>query len=399
MKDKIYQKLEEVKTKFANHFIADDQAPTFARKKQLRLSILIFGLVVMAMIIAYNTGVNLSHKSPSSSAESRESGSMTTKIDINKLAEGVKNETLWIEQASKELDEVKERQKQNESSSIELSKIVNENKVGKTEFEEALKQLEANMDSKYNARLQEEIAKLEKAKEYTGLLEVSPLKAKKQLKLKKIGDYIPAGSYVSARMISGVDAGVGVTAAADPRQVILRITGKAISAGYGKNYLTTDKLMGCILQCKAKGDLSSEKTYLQAVLMTCARSVNEVVEVPIKGYIVSSGKDGIRGEMVSREGHLVAQSFLSGLIGGIGGGVAQTQPGYAISGGVMMQEKEKTKNILYKGLGSGVINSTSMAADYLIKRAEQYHPIISVNEGTEVEVVFQEGFSLEEDAS
>ncbi|MEQ5075624.1 hypothetical protein ABN197_16955 [Providencia alcalifaciens] len=33
-------------------------------------------------------------------------------------------------------------------------------------------------------------------------------------------------------------------------------------------------------------------------------------------------------------------------------------------------------------------------SEYLIKRAEQYHPVIPIGAGVEVTVVFQEGFQL-----
>ena len=216
--------------------------------------------------------------------------------------------------------------------------------------------------------------------------------------VRKIGTYIPAGSYVEAKMISGVDAGIGIVAEADPRQVLLRITGKAISAGYGKEYLTTNALLGCIVQALAIGDLSSEKAYLKPVVMTCARTENTVIEIPVKGYVTSNGKVGIRGEIVSREGDLVAKSFLSGLVGGLGSGISQSYaPGYALSNGFAVKSgSESLKNILGQGVGKGVGDSSSRLSDYLIKRAEQYQPVISINEGVGVDLVFQEGFSLED---
>ncbi|MFW2168115.1 conjugal transfer protein TraB, partial [Enterobacter cloacae complex sp.6722794] len=46
------------------------------------------------------------------------------------------------------------------------------------------------------------------------------------------------------------------------------------------------------------------------------------------------------------------------------------------------------------GLGGGVQQSGKMLSEYLIKRAEQYHPVIPIGAGVEVTVVFQEGFQL-----
>jgi conjugal transfer pilus assembly protein TraB len=154
------------------------------------------------------------------------------------------------------------------------------------------------------------------------------------------------------------------------------------------------------VQCQAVGDLSSEKAYLKPVVMTCADSPHTVIEIPVKGYVTSNGKVGIRGEIVSREGDLVTKSFLAGIIGGVGSGASQFyEPGYALSGGFAVKQSgaDAAKNILGSGVGKGINESSSRLSDYLMKRAEQYQPVISIDEGVTVNLVFQEGFSMKEE--
>jgi conjugal transfer pilus assembly protein TraB len=108
---------------------------------------------------------------------------------------------------------------------------------------------------------------------------------------------------------------------------LLRITGEAVSAGIGSDYLKTNRLIGCLLSAKAVGDISSEKAYLDGVLMTCALDKHRAIEIPVKAYITSNAKSGIREEVVSREGDMVLKAFLSGIAGGVGNGVSQmSQP-------------------------------------------------------------------------
>ena len=45
------------------------------------------------------------------------------------------------------------------------------------------------------------------------------------------------------------------------------------------------------------GDISSEKAYLKSVLLTCAKDTRTVVEVHVKGFIISNGKWGLRGKV------------------------------------------------------------------------------------------------------
>jgi conjugal transfer pilus assembly protein TraB len=307
----------------------------------------------------------------------------TTKITIEDLAKGVKNETLWTEEAEKEVASVKQTQIETKSDVRKLQQYVETDKVSKDELAEIIKNVQTSIEGKYNKLLDEEIAKIrEQTAQKLAIDQMESQSFVRKTKIKKVVDYIPAGSYVEAKLISGVDAGVGTAASADPRHVLLRITGMLTSAGFGAEYLKSDRLVGCLLQAQASGDISSEKVYPQAVLLTCAKDKQTVVEIPVKGFVNSVGKAGIRGEVVSREGDMVLKSFLSGAVGGFGSGVAQySQPHLNVAGGALFSEGQSAKNIAMSGLGSGFASSSDRLADYFIKCAEQYQPVISINEG------------------
>ena len=391
--------ISKLKSSLHEYFVADGTDNDEVRKKHLRIAgalaigivaILGFAIILTAVIDkpAQQNTDTLTHLTPS------ESGPDTTKIDIKNLATGVNTEQLWLERAEQEIWALKSKEDENNARQSQLSEYVNTETISKKDLAVILKDFEEKIEAKYTDQLKQ-MEQQQNPTTITNPIEVITPKIKT---VRKIGSYIPAGSYVEAKMISGVDAGIGIVAEADPRQVLLRITGKAISAGYGKDYLTTNALLGCVVQCQAIGDLSSEKAYLKPVVMTCARTASTVIEIPVKGYVTSNGKVGIRGEIVSREGDLVVKSFLSGLVGGLGSGISQGyEPGYALSNGFAVKSgAESVKNILGQGLGKGIGESSNRLSDYLIKRAEQYQPVISINEGVSVDLVFQEGFSLEE---
>ena len=48
-----------------------------------------------------------------------------------------------------------------------------------------------------------------------------------------------------------------------------------------------------------------------------------------------------------------------------------------------------------QGVGEGIKKSSDNVADYLIKRAEQYQPVVSIASGKEVELVFVSGTYLD----
>jgi conjugal transfer pilus assembly protein TraB len=210
----------------------------------------------------------------------------------------------------------------------------------------------------------------------------------------KTSEYVPAGAYAQAVIISGVDASVGAAAQSDPRPVLLRIKGPAVSSIYDGNSQETD-LKGCLITGAASGDLSSEKVYVKLVNMTCSKSEDLVYETAVKGYVAGQGKSGVRGNVISRAGDIVTKSFLAGLIGGLGQGLsAKVAPPLNFSNGLTTQGTMSTEDVAKKGLGQGISSSGDRLANYFITRAEQYQPVVSIPSGIDVEVVFVEGFHL-----
>lgn len=309
---------------------------------------------------------------------------------------GVKPADKWARDAQRKMEEMRQEQSEsNKKLTLASEELAKQRQIHEEQKLRFLEELQA---------VRQEMAQLRQMK--SNNVEVAKEELKKTMhvynkperKIKKISEYIPAGSYVPAKMISGVDVSVGITSGADPRQVLLRVVGEVVSTGFGDKYLRNDKLIGCVIQAQATGDLSSEKAYLKPVIMTCAKDEENVLEIPVKGYITSSGKVGIRGEIVSREVDFVTKSFLAGMVSGIGRGLSDlSQPDTSItSSGFALNAKKTAKELASAGIGEGISNSSGMLSDYFIRRAEQYQPVISINEGTDVTIVFQEGFKIED---
>jgi len=107
--------------------------------------------------------------------------------------------------------------------------------------------------------------------------------------------------------------------------------------------------------------------------------------------MVGSGKAGVRGEVVSREGSLVTNAAIAGTLQGLAGAVSSLQNSKidddAGAAGIARQ----------LGIGSlagGAENAAGTLAEYYIRRAEQYQPVVSLYGGTKVELVFMEGVDL-----
>ena len=208
---------------------------------------------------------------------------------------------------------------------------------------------------------------------------------------RRLESWLPAGSYADAVVLAGVDASAGVSSQGDPRPVLLRLTGPARSAAEGGEALEAD-VSGCTLTGAAYGDLSSEKVYVRLRTLTCTGPEPQtVIETEVAGFVAGSGKAGVRGPVVSREGALVEKAFLAGLISGAGESAANLlQPqGSGEDGAASLADLGRA------GLGAGAESAGRRVADYLIRRAEQYQPVIQLQTGTRVTVVFIEGARLD----
>lgn len=204
--------------------------------------------------------------------------------------------------------------------------------------------------------------------------------------------WVPALSYASAKIISSVDVQVGVATQANPKPVLIKIKGKAMSAFFKGKQLLAD-IKGCKVNGGAIGELSSEKVYIKLSKIVCAVSDNEVVEIPVKGYVAASGSSGARGRVVMREGDLVTKSLFAGMLSGIGSAYSQSlAPPLTFGGGTTTQNTISFQDAGKRGLGVGLESSSNSLSEYLMKRAEQYQPVITIPSGIDVEVVFLEGF-------
>ena len=213
---------------------------------------------------------------------------------------------------------------------------------------------------------------------------------------KPVSAWLPAGAHASAIVLAGVDASAGVSSQGDPRPVLMRITGPAWTAAEDGTAMQVD-VDGCTVTGAAHGDLSSEKVYVRFRTMTCAGpEPGTVVETDVAGFVAGSGKTGVRGPVVSREGALVEKAFLAGMVSGLGQGVAQAfQPQAVATGTGAAVANTGLGDIGRAGLGAGAGSAGQKVADYMIRRAEQYQPVVQLQAGTKVTLVFLEGARID----
>ena len=113
------------------------------------------------------------------------------------------------------------------------------------------------------------------------------------------------------------------------------------------------------------------------------------------GYIAGSdGKAGIRGIVASKNGKLLARSLMGGVFAGLSNVAnpqnrqAQVNPFYP---GSPQVSPPNMGEMFTSGMAQGATTALDRLSQYYIDRAEQLQPVIQVDAGQVVDIVFTEG--------
>ena len=229
-------------------------------------------------------------------------------------------------------------------------------------------------------------------------LTVALTNSKKNKALKTVDNTIPAGAFAGAVMVGGVDASTSIQASSDPRPVLLRVT----DPGTLPRKFKSD-LCGCHVLAACYGDISSERVYMRLEKLTCTeRKTGELVEMNVNGYVAGEdGRAGLRGVVVDRAGESMRNAAVGGFLSGMGGFLSQSRSPITFSPSNGLAETNPMTNpeILKFGAAKGASNALEKYADFYIKRAEQMQPVIQIQAGRKVDIVFTQGVAFEDSAA
>ncbi len=207
---------------------------------------------------------------------------------------------------------------------------------------------------------------------------------------KEVRSYVPSGSFFRAALLGGLDAPTGGQAQSNPHPVLMRVQDNAFLPNRYRFQIKECHTLGA-----SHGDISSERAYIRLESLSCVRHDGRAIDVPVKGYVVGEdGKAGMRGRLVSKQGQVLANALVSGIGAGIGQAFQQSATTYSTSPLGTIGTVDTGKQ-LQAGIGTGVGKALDRLSQYYITLAEKMFPIIEVDAGRTVDVVFTKGFSLE----
>ena len=206
--------------------------------------------------------------------------------------------------------------------------------------------------------------------------------------------YVPSGSFFRAALLGGLDAPTGGQAQSNPHPILMRVQDNAFLPNRYRF-----KIKECLALGASHGDISSERAYIRLESLSCVRHDGKAIDVPVKGYVVGEdGKAGMRGRLVSKQGQVLANALVAGIGAGIGQAFQQSATTVSTNplGSVGTVDPGKQ---FQAGIGTGVGKALDRLSQYYITLAEKMFPIIEVDAGRTVDVVFTKGFSLETESA
>lgn len=223
----------------------------------------------------------------------------------------------------------------------------------------------------------------------TGFIQYSARLSKiKKPRIKTPDNYVFSNTFAKAVVLQGADASAGVLNQSNPDIMMFQILDDGVMPNGHKSHLRK-----CFFSASVVGDISSERGKLRTERLSCIHPDGTSIDTQVTG-IVADSKNGIRGRAVWRDEPMVRKAFWGNFWESMGNIGQQYATDYSVSplGSVATIQ---TNKIPLAAASSGGAGAAKMYAQYNIKRAEMYHPIIQLPPGTIVDVTFLKGFWLD----
>lgn len=322
-------------------------------------------------------------------------GNVSTDLDM--ANQDLKQTKVQNDLLKSELQEIKESLKSmNEKREEDLEAIAKKEQNNKastnsslfSNFPPPVFSGEPNEQSKFLAPEQKKIIRVDKMPDTLNTVEIkknneNEKEGVESIKEKK--EFLPTGSITKVTLLSGFDAPTMSAAKTNPLPILMKITDLSILPNRYKY-----DMRECFAVGEGYGDLSSERAYIRTNTLSCVTQSGEHIDMDFKAMISGEdGKVGLRGEVVTKQGALLAKSLIAGFLTGIGEAFNQSQQ-YTIAGGTGtttgVSDMGTSESIKYGAFG-GASKAAEKLADFYLKMADQTAPVIEISAGRKVELI------------
>lgn len=208
------------------------------------------------------------------------------------------------------------------------------------------------------------------------------------------GFYIPSGAFFEVQLLTGLDAPTGAKAKSSPSPILFRIQNLAWLPNEVRQ-----NVLGCFLLSEGIGELSTERVNARGLSLSCVDNDGKTaIDQKILGFVADSdGKAGLRGNVASKAGALLAQTMKAGFVQGLAEFFSFSARSVSItdSGGVIsVPDTEEYGKNLAGGAFSGMSKALEKVSDYYMDLADEVFPVIQIGAARTATFILTQGVEL-----
>jgi len=202
-------------------------------------------------------------------------------------------------------------------------------------------------------------------------------------------NYVWAGTIVEGYMESGATGDAGINGSKNQGTALIRLSSNGIMPNDKFSHLD-----GCKVIASYYGDLSAETIVMRPEVISCAtRRINLEQKVFGAVYDLDAMQD-VRGTAILKTKPLLTYTAAAGALVGIGTGLQNWGSAQSInSNGSIMTFSPS--NMMRTAGGAAMATPATKLADYIMKIAEIYHPLVVARAGRKITVLFTKGFWID----
>jgi len=216
---------------------------------------------------------------------------------------------------------------------------------------------------------------------------------------------IPVNSAIESVMLTGINArsnasggsaiGSVLSANSVGAPFVARIKGDAILPNGWK----VSDLGDCFIGGNGIAILSAERANVISNRISCVDKKGQIYEGQIKAYGVDlDGIQGISGRVVTKQGAILAKTFMAGIASGLGTALSPSAiPGYngnQQSGSTQGVQYANPSLVAQSALGTGFSTAAGQLSKFYLDYAKEMFPVIEVDAGTRITWIVQETVDL-----
>ncbi len=205
---------------------------------------------------------------------------------------------------------------------------------------------------------------------------------------------IPTASFMRGELLSGVTAPTMGKGTSDPVPAIIRVTDLARLPNFYRADITE-----CFILVESKGSLATEMVSMRLKTLSCKDVNGKTIERNIDGYVTGeNGMEGLRGRVVSKQATILGRTFIASFMSGLAEAFGESTQSIITSPSGTLTTVNPG-DALESGLWSGAAGATNRLAEFYMDLANEMVPVIEINAGRKVDIIFLKSVNLSSSTS